>query len=249
MNNNIKKLFVISFIGFSNLIWSQPIVSIEELRREGEIGNFFTTALNLSGSSGNEERENINFSFAANRNTNDVESLVYLNFQERTKNQQIEDEANFFHARLLFKSREVFNWEIYTQYSENPFQLYKKRALIGAGARIKLPNDKRLGISILNEKETSLINNEEVTTDRFNFYYTDSISLNENINFNYSIFFQPSIKEFSNDYKLSSLLQIEFFINERVSINFNVSRTEDTDPPILASESDTAYATEFRLSL
>ncbi|MDA0345298.1 MAG: DUF481 domain-containing protein, partial [Proteobacteria bacterium] len=217
--------------------------------REGEIGNFFTTALNLSGSSGNEERENINFSFAANRNTNDVESLVYLNFQERTKNQQIEDEANFFHARLLFKSREVFNWEIYTQYSENPFQLYKKRALIGAGARFKLPNDKRLGISILNEKETSLINNEEVTTDRFNFYYTDSISLNENINFNYSIFFQPSIKEFSNDYKLSSLLQIEFFINERVSINFNVSRTEDTDPPILASESDTAYATEFRLSL
>ena len=249
MNNNIKKLFVISFIGFSNLIWSQPIVSIEELRREGEIGNFFTTALNLSGSSGNEERENINFSFAANRNTNDVESLVYLNFQERTKNQQIEDEANFFHARLLFKSREVFNWEIYTQYSENPFQLYKKRALIGAGARFKLPNDKRLGISILNEKETSLINNEEVTADRFNFYYTDSISLNENINFNYSIFFQPSIKEFSNDYKLSSLLQIEFFINERVSINFNVSRTEDTDPPILASESDTAYATEFRLSL
>jgi len=249
MNNNIKKLFVISFIGFSNLIWSQPIVSIEELRREGEIGNFFTTALNLSGSSGNEERENINFSFAANRNTNDVESLVYLNFQERTKNQQIEDEANFFHARLLFKSREVFNWEIYTQYSENPFQLYKKRALIGAGARFKLPNDKRLGISILNEKETSLINNEEVTTDRSNFYYTDSISLNENINFNYSIFFQPSIKEFSNDYKLSSLLQIEFFINERVSINFNVSRTEDTDPPILASESDTAYATEFRLSL
>jgi len=249
MNNNIKKLFVISFIGFSNLIWSQPIVSIEELRREGEIGNFFTTALNLSGSSGNEERENINFSFAANRNTNDVESLVYLNFQERTKNQQIEDEANFFHARLLFKSREVFNWEIYTQYSENPFQLYKKRALIGAGARFKLPNDKRLGISILNEKETSLINNEEVTTDRFNFYYTDSIGLNENINFNYSIFFQPSIKEFSNDYKLSSLLQIEFFINERVSINFNVSRTEDTDPPILASESDTAYATEFRLSL
>jgi hypothetical protein len=249
MRHILKKLSVISFIGFSHLLWSQPIVSIEELRREGEIGNFFTTAINLSGSSGNEERENINFSFSANRNTDTIESLIYLNFQERTKNQQIEDEANFFHARLLFKSEEIFNWEIYSQYSENPFQLYKKRSLLGAGARFKLPNNKRLGISILNEKETSLINDKEVSTDRFNFYYTDSIILNENINFNYSLFLQPAIDDFSNDYKLSSLFQIEFFINERVSINFNVSRTEDTDPPMLASESDTTYATEFRLAL
>ena len=97
MRHVLKKLSVISFIGLSHLLWSQPIVSIEELRREGEMGNFFTTAINLSGSSGNEERENIN--------------------------------------------------------------------------------------------------------------------------------------------------------NERVSINFNVSRTEDTDPPMLASESDTTYATEFRLAL
>jgi len=124
---NLKTLLFSSIILFNSLkAWAQPIVSIEELRREGEIGNFFSSSLNLSGSSGTEEREDIDFSFAANKNTDEIESLIFVNFQERTKNKEIEDEANFIHARLLFKSDRLYNWEIYTQYSEIHFNYTRK---------------------------------------------------------------------------------------------------------------------------
>ncbi|MBL6727088.1 MAG: DUF481 domain-containing protein [Methylophilaceae bacterium] len=245
----IKILSLTSVLLFSSLAsWAQPIVSIEELRREGEIGNFLSGSLNLSGSSGTAERENIDFSVAANKNTDGIESLIFINFQERTKNNEIEDEANFLHARLLFKSNKPYNWEFYTQYSENPFQLYKKRNLFGGGVRFKLEQEKRLGISILRENEISLINDREIETDRVNVYFTNALSIQENINFNYSLFFQPSIDAFSDDYKLSALMQIEFLVNENFSINFNLGHTKDTDPPLQANETDTSYGTEFRFN-
>lgn len=246
---NLKTLLFSSILLFNSIsAWAQPIVSIEELRREGEIGSFFSSSLNLSGSSGTEEREDIDFSFAANKNTDEIESLIFINFQERTKNKEIEDEANFVHARLLFKSSKPYNWEIYTQYSENPFQLYKKRHLIGGGLRFKLAQEKRLGLSILKERETSLINDLETNTDRVNLYFTNTASLQENINLNYSLFFQPSIDGFSEDYKLSALIQLEFLVNDNFSINFNLGHTEDSDPPFLANESDTSYGAEFRFN-
>lgn len=243
----LKPSLVTSILLFNSfLAWAQPIVSIEELRREGEIGNFLSGSVNLSGSSGTEEREDIDFSIAANKNTDGIESLIFINFQERTKNKEIEDEANFIHARLLFKSSKPYNWEVYTQYSENPFQLYKKRNLVGGGVRFKLEQEKRLGLSILRENETSLINDIEIETDRLNVYFTNALAIQENINFNYSLFFQPSIDAFSDDYKLSALMQIEFLVNNNFSINFNLGHTKDTDPPLLANETDTSYGTEFR---
>ena len=245
---NLKFLLTTTIFFYSLSTWAQPIVSIEELRREGEIGNFLSSSLNLSGSSGTEERENIDFSFAANKNTDEIESLIFINFQERSKNNEIEDEANFIHTRLLFKSDRLYNWEIYTQHSENPFQLYKKRNLVGGGVRFKLEQKKRLGLSILRENEKSLINDIEIETDRVNVYFTNALSIQENINFNYSLFFQPSIDAFSDDYKLSTLMQIEFVVNESFSINFNLGHAKDTDPPLLANETDTSYGTEFRFN-
>ena len=60
-----KTSLVTSILLFNSLsAWAQPIVSIEELRREGEIGNFLSGSVNLSGSSGTEEREDIDFSVA-----------------------------------------------------------------------------------------------------------------------------------------------------------------------------------------
>ena len=131
-------------ITFSSLVLSQPIVNIENLRHSGEVGEFKSAGLSLNGSRGNEDRDDFKLNLAFTKNTENIESLITVSHSERTKDDVLEDKSSFFHSRLLFKSDKKYDFELYVQSSKNPFQSYKKRDLIGFGARFDISKESKM---------------------------------------------------------------------------------------------------------
>ena len=227
------------------IVFSQPIVNIENLRHSGEIGEFKSVGLSLNGSRGNEDRDDFKLNLSYTKNNDNIESLITLSHSERTKDEVLEDKSSFFHSRLLFKSDKSYDYELYAQSSKNPFQSYKKRDLLGFGMRFDLSKKSKIGLSLLHEKEESLkgINKE---TDRVNLYLYREIELQNDNFLSTSLFYQPSIKELSSDYKISALIALNMPLSEKILIQIQISTAMDNDPPDISKKSNHSFSTNFR---
>jgi len=227
------------------IVFSQPIVNIENLRHSGEIGEFKSVGLSLNGSRGNEDRDDFKLNLSYTKNNDNIESLITLSHSERTKDDVLEDKSSFFHSRLLFKSDKSYDYELYVQSSKNPFQSYKKRDLLGFGMRFDLTKKSKIGLSLLHEKEESLkgINKE---TDRINLYLYREIELQNDNFLSTSLFYQPSIKELSSDYKISALISLNMPLSEKILIQIQISTAMDNDPPDISKKSNHSFSTNFR---
>ena len=232
------------FLLISNSVFSQPIVDIEELRHSGEIGSFGSAGLKLDSSRGNENRDNFNITLAFANNNESIESLLVFNKSERSKDSETEAESTFGHARILWKLDQAFDLETYIQTTENPFQSYKKRNLIGIGVRFKDIQKYNFGLSIFKEKEQTL-NRVSKDTDRLNIYVHRKTIFSNEMSLNTSVFFQPSINEPNKDYKASFLLTLNIPISKKFNIQIQFSESIDKDPPDIANESDQSFSTNF----
>ena len=246
MNKFILKTF--SPILLAGHISAAPIVDIEDIRRSGEVGSFKDLSFALSGSRGNENRDDIDLSLSFVNNNLNSEKLFVYEKSERTKDELVEDESSFMHARILWKNTDKpFNLETYFQNSENPFQRYKKREIYGFGVRFSDLKRLKLGLSLLNENEKSL---SDITkkTNRINIYLFKKFNFENDTSLSITTFVQPSIDEISDDYKYSISASYRINISEQFSIKFKLSESYDNDPPDFADESDQAFVTSFNYS-
>jgi hypothetical protein len=101
-----------------------------------------------------------------------------------------------------------------------------------------------LGLSLFHENEESLLGNEK-STERFNLFLNRDINFNNDSFLTGSIFFQPSLSDFSNDYKYSISISYNVPVSENFSIKFKVSESFDNDPPDFAEKSDQSLSTSF----
>jgi len=241
----MKNLYLIASLLASPIIFSQSIVNIENLRYSGELGEFKSVGISLNGSRGNEDRDDYKLNLSFTKNNEDIESLLTFNHSERTKGDVLEDKSSFFHGRLLFKSDNLFDYEVYLQSSKNPFQSYKKRDLFGIGLRFDLNEMSKIGLSLLHENEQSLegINKK---TDRVNLYLYKKIKLKNSNFFSASLFYQPSLNEFSSDYKVSALMALNIPLSEKILFEIQVSSALDNDPPDISKKSNHSFTTNFR---
>ena len=246
--NNFKYLsfFVICLSSFNLL--GQAIVNIEDLRREGQIGFFTSISANLNASRGNRDRDFYSAQLRFDNNSEGAESFLILQQSERKSDDKSIDESTFIHGRYILVGDEAVNWELFAQYSENPFRNYKKRSVLGGGLRYELSKSARLGAGILNEDETDLTGRSK-TTERLGFYLHNSFEVAENISFKPTLYFQPSLDDFENDYKASMILALDFKVNENFNIKMQYSSFHDSDPPLLAEKSDESISTMFSYNL
>jgi hypothetical protein len=241
----MNKIIMIACLLMPAILLSQAIVNIENLRHSGEIGKFKSAGLSLNGSRGNEDRDDFKLNLAFTKNTENIESLITASHSERTKDNILEDKSSFFHSRLLFKSDKPFDYELYVQSSKNPFQSYKKRDLIGFGARFDISNESKIGLSLLHENEESLqgINKQ---TDRINLYLYKRVELANSNFLSTSLFYQPSLQDFGSDYKVSALMSLNIPISEKILVEIQVSTALDNDPPDISKKSNHSFLTNFR---
>ena len=229
-------------------VLGQAIVNIEDLRREGEAGFFTNISANLNASRGNRDRDFYSVQLRFDNNSEDAESFLILQQSERKSNDKLMDESTFMHGRYIFVGEEASNWEVFAQYSENPFRNYKKRSVLGGGLRYELSDSARLGLGLLNEDETDLTGKSK-TTERLGFYIHNSFEVAENIFLKPTVYFQPGIDDFENDYKASIILALDFNVNEDFKITMQYSSFHDSDPPMLAEKTDESISTMFSYNL
>ena len=183
--------------------FGQAIVNIEDLRREGEVGFFTNISANLYAARGNRDRDYYSAQLRFDNNSTNAESFLILQQSERKSDDKSIDESTFIHGRYILVGDEAVNWELFAQYSENPFRNYKKRSVLGGGLRYELSKSARLGAGLLNEDETDLTGKSK-TTERLGFYIHNSFEVAENIFLKPTVYFQPGIDDFENDYKAVS---------------------------------------------
>ena len=229
-------------------LMGQAIVNTEELRREGEIGFFTNISAGLDASRGNRDRDYYNLRIRFDNNSEDAESFLIMQQTERKSNNSVIDRSKFIHARYILIGEDTMHWEVFTQYSENPFRNYKTRSVQGCGLRFELSKSGRLGAGFLNEEETDL-SGKSNTTERLGFYFHTDFDIAENISFDPTIYFQPSIENFENDYKASMILALDFKVNENFKIRMQYSSFHDSDPPMLAEKTDDSISTMFSYDL
>ena len=229
-------------------VLGQAIVNIEDLRREGEIGFFTSISANLYAARGNRDRDYYSAQLRFDNNSENAESFLILQQSERKSNDKLMDESTFMHGRYIWVGDEAINWEFFAQYSENPFRNYKKRSVLGGGLRYELSKSARLGAGLLNEKEIDLTGQSK-TTERLGFYLHNSFEVAENISFKPTVYFQPSLDDFENDYKASMILALDFKVNENFKITMQYSSFYDSDPPLLAEKTDESISTMFSYNL
>mgnify|MGYP001989069469 CR=1 FL=1 len=228
--------------------FGQAIVNIEDLRREGQIGFFTNISANLNASRGNRDRDFYSLQLRFDNNSPSTESFLIMQQSERKSNDIVMDKSKFIHGRYIFIGEDAIHWEMFAQYSENPFRNYKKRSVLGGGLRFELSKSGRLGAGLLNEEETDLTGKSK-TTERLGFYLHTDFDIAENISFDPTIYFQPSIENFENDYKASMILALDFKVNENFKIRMQYSSFHDSDPPLLAEKTDDSISTMFSYDL
>ena len=229
-------------------VLAQAIVNIEDLRREGEVGFFTSISANLYAARGNRDRDYYSAQLRFDNNSEKSESFLILQQSERKSNDKLMDESTFMHGRYIWVGDEAINWEVFAQYSENPFRNYKKRSVLGGGLRYELSKSARLGTGLLNEEETDLTGQSK-TTERLGFYLHNTFEVAENIAFKPTVYFQPSLDDFENDYKASMILALDFKVNENFKITMQYSSFYDSDPPLLAEKTDESISTMFSYNL
>ena len=250
---NIKFIYfkntLIAFSFFLTLnIMSSPIVDIESVRKSDQIGKFRNIGFGFSGSRGNEDRNDYDISLSLVNNSEKYERLFVFEKSERTKDDVAEDESTFLHARLLRQlNNKSYDLETYFQISENPFQSYKTRSLFGVGIRFSELEKIKLSISLLHEDEESL-DGVKKKTERVNLYLFKDFSFENSSFISISTFFQPSLNNFSDDYKYSLSLSYSIPVSERFFIDFKITESFDSDPPDFAKESDQSFVTNFNYS-
>ena len=246
--NKLKYFLILAvFLNSENAV-GQAIVNIEDDRREGEIGFFANIGAKLDASRGNRDRDFYSLKFRFDNNSEAVESFLIFQQSERKSNSKVIDDSTFMHGRYIFVGEKNVNWELFAQYSENPFRNYKKRSVLGGGIRYEISSSARFGGGLLSEDETDLSSLSK-TTERFGFYLHNSFSVAENISFSPTIYFQPSINDFENDYKASIILAWIFKVNENLNISMQYSSFHDSNPPMLAEKSDESISTMFSYNL
>lgn len=236
--------FLLFFALFSSsFLYSEAIVNIEDLRRDGEKGFFANISGSLSFSRGNRNRDSFSLQSSIDYNVEDLETFFVVKRSQKQINKKNYDSATLVHLRLNFLFEKDPSLETFIQYSKNPFRRFNKRELIGLGARFNLENDLKAGVGVMNEDEEDLSGITDNTL-RLSSYFHSEFLIDENIIFDLSGFLQPSLSSFS-DYKATLIGQFDFHINENFKISLQYNTFYDSKPPSNAVKKEEGFATVF----
>ncbi len=238
-----SKFILIFVLISSSFLFSEAIVNVEDLRRDGEKGFFANISGSLSFSRGNRNRDSFAIQSSLDYNVDDLETFFVVKRSQKKINQNNYDSATLAHLRLNFLFDNNPSLETYIQYTKNPFRKFNKRELIGLGARFNLQNNFKAGIGVMNEDEEDLLAINDNTL-RLSSYFHNEFLIDENIVFDLSAFIQPALSSFS-DYKATIIGQLDFHVNTNFKISLQYNTFYDSRPPSNAVKKEEGFATVF----
>ena len=239
----LRFLLLLLTVIFPQWVAAQGIVNIEDMRREGQIGAFSSLSLSFMGKRGNDKRDNYTIQARFDKNTADIDSFFIVQKSKMKRNDMVMADSSMLHGRVVFKNDSKYDPEIFAQQTKNPFLRYHQRDILGAGARITLNDHARIGLGLLTENEEDM-NAIKTRTERITSYFHDDYEVAENIDFNVTMYYQPSIDS-TKDYKASILGSFDFKINDNLKISFTYNTFFDSMPPATAKKRDETLTTKL----
>ena len=243
MLQRLSKPFLLFFLFFSSLVFSEAIVNIEDLRRDGEKGFYANLSGSLSFSRGNRNRDSFSLQSSFDYNVDNFETLYVLKRSEKKINKNTYDSATLIHVRMNYLFDEDPSLEAFVQYSKNPFRKFNKRELFGLGARFNINEKLKAGVGLMSEDEEDVAAISD-NTIRVSSYVHNEFPIAENIIFDISAFLQPSTNSLS-DYKATLIGQFEFLVNKSFKISIQYNTYYDSKPPNGAVKKEEGLATIF----
>ena len=243
LSQKLSKLFLLFFLLIPSFIYSEAIVNVEDLRRDGEKGFFANISGSFSFSRGNRNRDSFSLQSSLDYNQEDLETFFVVKRSQKKINDNNYDSATLSHLRLNFLFDKDPSLELFMQYSKNPFRKFNKRELFGIGTRFNIKENLNAGVGLMNEKEEDLLAVTE-NTIRITSYVHNEFIIEENIIFDLSVFLQPGIDSFS-DYKATLIGQFDFHINDSFKISLQYNTFYDSKPPSNAVKKEEGFATVF----
>ena len=238
-----SKFYLLFFLLIPSIMYSEAIVNVEDLRRDGEKGFFANVSGSLSFSRGNRNRDSFSIQSSLDYNIDDLETFFVVKRSQKQINKRNYDSATLGHIRLNFLFDNDPSLETFIQYSKNPFRKFNKRELIGLGARFNLENNFKTGVGLMGEDEEDLSGISDNTL-RISSYFHSEFLIEENIVFDFSAFIQPALSSFE-DYKATLIGQFDFNVNDNFKISLQYNTFYDSKPPSSAVKKEEGFATVF----
>ena len=243
-----KYIFLaLALVIFPKLLVAEAIVNVEDSRKEGQVGFYSKASVALNGSRGNIHSNFYSVNLRLDNNSEKLESFLIMQKSQRKRNRALMADSSFVHGRLIFINESKYSTEFFIQQGKNPFRRYAQRDVLGVGTRIALSETSRLGLGVLYEDEEDL-QALSTETERLAVYVHDRFNISENIDLSATLYYQPSLNEYEDDFKASIITSLDFTVNENVKISLVYSGFYDSAPPMNAIKHDEKLTMNFSYS-
>jgi putative salt-induced outer membrane protein YdiY len=158
----------------------------------------------------------------------------------------------FEHLRYRWKLSERLTAEAFGQHELDKFRRLTFRALVGAGPRLTILNDKHAGLIFgiaymfehdqLDEKMGAIDAGDTLNEHRISSYLLFTSAINEIVTFSETVYAQPKIDEF-DDVRVLNETQLQVKLTERFTFKTAFVLAYDASPPDLVKKLDTSMQT------
>lgn len=238
----ILNLFAISLKCFA-------FINIESLRQEQKPGLSGSSALQLSGQSGNTEK----FTGSASNlllNLYERDEILFLANYVYGSSSHVQDTNNGqVHLRYTFMVKERHAIEVFTQAEFDQFKSLNSRTLAGADLRERLLKNEAislfLGVGAFFEIEdySAGIHRENM---RGSNYLTVAYHIGERFDVSSTFYYQPLLKAFS-DFRTRLQADLDYQVGKQTSLNLTYVTSHDSWVPPGRQKSDVAYLTGLKI--
>lgn len=237
----MKILITLTIITLQQLFALISIVPVEIGQKPGLSGKL---QAGLDTKRGNTHTDNYNASTRINYDNNSSFVLWGELSGEYGEANDIENTNNIYsHIRLIHTiGSSNTRAEVFLQTEEDKFRAISARRVAGSGLRFKvldiLEGSKGYyGLGAMYEyiQYVNPLVDPKENNIRLNTYLTYTLKLNDNSNFAYTFYYQPSTDDF-NDHVISNKLELKLRVYEKLFLKFNISYNVDSKPPVGVKE-------------
>jgi len=158
----------------------------------------------------------------------------------------------FEHLRYRWKLSPRLTAEAFGQHELDKFRRLQLRALVGAGPRVTVLDDKQAGLVFgvaymfelehLDDKPGTFDAGADSSTSRMSSYVVFTSALNDKVTFAETVYWQPKLFDFA-DFRLLNETQLLVKLSDKFSFKTAFVLAHDSTPPDTVKSTDTALQT------
>ena len=244
-NNTLITSAILSSIFISTGV--SAIDETESLRQRSQDKHHFTSlSIDLSGKSGNSDKEDFSFGIYHSERRDQHFGFVMASRDYAKSNDVKSEDSSFLHARYNYYFSKTEAFEVFAQSNTDDFKSLESRNLVGVAYRKEFSEKTTAGLGIFQEQEEYNVNDQKVEFDqtRLSLYWVTTLPLANGAELSNTLYYQPDVTKFS-DFRAYNRLAIKSKLTESLSLKFGLLVEHDSQPVLDVEKTDIKYQAGF----